>query len=114
MSRLWSLFGAVYSFRASLQLAYGGAVSVRAGITEVDVLLDPPLYNIGDVSLKWQGQFDQVDDGGAPNNNVCALVSGGNVLGEVVLTWKVGSDLHSRWHLQKSKMTARISSCLEV
>ena len=91
-------------------------MGVRAGNTEIVVPLDLPLRSIGDVCLEWRGQFDQVDSAGAPNNNVWALVSGGNVLGEVVPTWKVAVICipGGRWCLQKSKMTARTSSCLEV
>ena len=66
-------------------------MSVRAG----NIPLDLPLGSIGDVCLEWHGQFDQVDGGSAPNNNVWALVSGDNVLGEVLLTWNFHSPLHS-------------------
>ena len=90
--------------RASLQRDYGGAVSVRAGNAEVVVPLDLPLGSIGDVCLKWHSQFDQVDGGGAPNNNVWKLVSGDNVLEEVVLTWKVSCDLQSRWQVALAKV----------
>ena len=90
-------------YRASLQRDYGGAVGVRAGNMEI-VLLDLPLGSIGDVCLEWRSQFDQVDSAGAPNNNVWALVSGGNVLGEVVPTWKVSCDLHSRWQVVLAKV----------
>ena len=72
---------------------------MRAGNAEVVIPLDLPFGSIGDVCLEWHGQFDQVDGGGAPNNNVWALVSGDNVLGEVVLTWKVSCDLHFRWQV---------------
>ncbi len=36
--------------------------------------------------------------------NVWALVSGENILGEVVLTWKVGCDLQSRWQVALAKV----------
>ena len=69
--------------RASRQHDDGGAVGVRAGNTEVVVPLDLPLGSIVDVCLEWHGLLDQVDGGGAPNNNVWVLVSGGNVLGKL-------------------------------
>ena len=79
-------------------------MSVRAGNVEVVIPLDLPLGSIRDVCLEWHNQFDQVDGGGAPNNSVWALVSSGNVLGEVVLTWKVSCDLHSRWQVELTKV----------
>ena len=79
--------------RADLQCDDVGVVGVRTGIAEVLVLLDLPLHSIGDVGLEWHSQLHQVDCGGAPDDNVWALVGGGNVLGEVVLAWRVNCDL---------------------
>ena len=87
---LWPMFGAVYT--AAGTPPYRGSLSsqppswlwrcgVRAGNAEVIVPLDLPHCSIGDDCLEWHGQFDQVDGGGAPNSNVWALVSGGNVPG---------------------------------
>ena len=86
-------------------------MSVRAGNAEVIAPLDLPLGSIGDVCLEWHGQFDQVDGGGAPNNNVWAMVGGDNVLGEVVLTWKASCDLHSRWQVALAKVK---NDCLYI
>ena len=40
-----------------------------------------------------------MDCGGAPDDNVWELVSGSNVLGEVVLAWKVSCDLQPQWQV---------------
>ena len=63
------------------------------------MLLDLPLGSVRDAGLEWHSQLHQVDSGGAPDDNVWALVGDGNVLGEVVLAWKVSCDLHLRWQV---------------
>ena len=93
-------------------------LGAETGIPEALLPLDLPLCSIGGVSLRLNGTVNSIRwmDAGAPDVNVWALVSGANVLGEVVLAWNVGSDLHpqGRWHLKKSKMTARSWLCLAV
>ena len=69
-------------------------MGARTGIPEDLIPLDLPLGGICNVGLKRHSQFYQVDGGGTPDNNVRALVGGGNVLGEVVLAWKVSRDVH--------------------
>ena len=71
-------------------------MGARTGIPEDLLPLDLPLGSICNVGFKWHSQFYQVDGGGTPDNDVWALVGGGNVLGEVVLAWKVGRDVHLR------------------
>ena len=74
-------------------------VGVRTGISEVLVPLDLPLGSNGDIGLERHSQLHQVDGGGTPDDNVWALVGGGNVLGEVVLAWKVSCNLQPRWQV---------------
>ena len=69
-------------------------MGARTGISEDLIPLDLPLGSILDVSLERHSQLHQVDSGGAPDDDVRALVGGGNVLGEVVLAWKVSRDVH--------------------
>ena len=76
-----------------------GACGVRTGISEVLVPLDLPLGSNGDIGLERHSQLHQVDGGGTPDDNVWALVGGGNVLGEVVLAWKVSCNLQPRWQV---------------
>ena len=65
----------------------------------------PSFGIIWDDYVEWHSTFDPVDGGGAPNNNVKALVSGGNVLGKVVLTWKVSCNLNFRWQVVLAEVT---------
>ena len=69
-------------------------MGARTGFAEGLILLALPLSSIRDVGLEWHSQLHEVDSGGAPDDNVRALVGNGNVLGEVVLAWKVSRDLH--------------------
>ena len=85
--------------RPDLQCDDVGVVGVRTGIFEVLVPLDLPLGSNGYIGLEWHSQLHQVDGGGAPDDNVWALVGGGNVLGEVVLAWKVSCNLQPRWQV---------------
>ena len=69
-------------------------MEARTGIHEDLIPLDLTLGIILDVGLERHSQLHQVDGGGAPDDNVRALVGGSNVLGEVVLAWKVSRDVH--------------------
>ena len=82
--------------RANLQCDVG-AVGVRTGISEVLVPLDLPLSSNGDIGLERHSQLHQVDGGGTPDDDVWALIGGGNVLREVVLAWKVSCNLQPLW-----------------
>ena len=85
--------------RTDLQCDDVGVVGVGTGISEVLVPLDLPLGSNGDIGLERHSQLHQVDGGGTPDDNVWALVGGGNVLGEVVLTRKVSCNLQPRWQV---------------
>ena len=85
--------------RADLQCDDVGVVGVRRGISEVLVPLDLPLGSNGDIGLERHSQLHQVDGGGTPDDNVWVLVGGGNVLGEVVLAWKVSCNLQPLWQV---------------
>ena len=97
--------------RPDLQCDNVGVVGVRTGIPEVLVLLDLPLGSNGDIGLEWHSQLHQVDGGGTPDDNVWALVGGGNVLGEVVLAWKVSCNLQPRWQVALAEVE---DDCQEI
>ena len=72
-----------------------GKVGARADMPEELVRLNLPRGSIDNVCLKGHSQLHQVDGPCVPENYVWALVSDGDVLGEVVLASKVSCDLHS-------------------
>lgn len=80
----------------------------RAGTFELLVAINLPLGSMGDVSLEWNGQLEQVDGSGIPDGNVRLLVSGGHILREVELAREVNCDVQLWWQVAMAEI---INSC---
>ena len=80
----------------------------RAGTFELLVAINLPLGGMGDVTIEWNGQPNQVDRCGIPDDNVWSLVSCGHILREVVLAREVNCDVQLWWQVAMAEI---INNC---